>query len=148
MSVASTLHFPWSGIIELLYELRHGTTVKPLHATDTGKGLWLVGDQGVYLMANTSDGPRARTRPTDQPHFVVYARQCDPHKLPFDTWWSSKRMTFGGDDGVEFIPVAEIESLLGNPPPGGRFPLWLTIKFAPQTFTVGLAWRTASKELH
>jgi hypothetical protein len=42
----------------------------------TGKGLWLVGDQGVYLMPNT-DG-KTRT--------IAYARECDPTKLEFDEW--------------------------------------------------------------
>lgn len=55
------LNFPWTGIETLLEEIRSAKTVKPMYKRKTGKGFWLVGDQGVYLMANTSDGPMYKT---------------------------------------------------------------------------------------
>jgi hypothetical protein len=63
-------------------------------------GLWLVGDQGVYIMSNgkLADGTRA---------LVIYAEQRHP-KGDFD-WWDYKRRHFGADDGIEFL---EAERLL------------------------------------
>jgi hypothetical protein len=90
------LHFPWSGIEKLLAELIPADAVQPLYGEVTGKGLWLVGDQGVYLMSNAA-------RAGDSKPVVVYADECDPQKLPFDEWWENKRASFGGDDGVEFL---------------------------------------------
>lgn len=57
-------------------------------------GLWLVGDEGVYIMSNgkLAEGTRA---------LVIYAEQCHP-KGNFD-WWDYKRRHFGADDGIEFI---------------------------------------------
>ena len=69
-------------------------------------GLWLVGDQGVYLMSNatmTEGQERAD---------LVYAAEVDPEKLDFDTWWANKRASFGGDDGVEFLEADLIERWL------------------------------------
>lgn len=59
--------------------------------------LWLVGDQGVYLMGND----KGRVPEKDGGRPVVYARECDPTKLAFDDWWEAKHSIFGGDDGVE-----------------------------------------------
>ena len=57
-------------------------------------------------MPNTTAGKR----------IVVYARECDPTKLEFDAWWAAKRATFGDDDGIEFIPIEDIECLRQNRP--------------------------------
>jgi len=102
------LHFPWDGIEKLLTEVITAKTAQPLYGEVTGKGLWLAGDDGVYLMANTTDGEINSKRKPDEKHFVVYAEECDPTRMPFDDWWANKRMTFGGDDGVEFFSLANI----------------------------------------
>ncbi len=76
-------------------------------------GLWLVGDEGVYLMDNCvhhlPKGAGGSGR-----FFVVYADQVDPGKMPFDDWWANKNDSFGGYDGVEFIelsgPMSELLS--------------------------------------
>jgi len=62
-------------------------------------GLWLVGDQGVYIIANgkLSQGGKP---------FVVYSEQCHPGG-DID-WWEYKRRHFGGDDGVEFIAAEQL----------------------------------------
>lgn len=104
------LHFPWSDIEKLLTEVITAKTANPLYGQNTGKGLWLAGDHGIYLMANTTDGVINANRKADEKPFVVYAEECDPTKLPFDQWWNTKRMTFGGDDGVDFISLAKIVS--------------------------------------
>lgn len=54
--------------------------------------LWLVHDQGVYLMPGIVDGGKAE--------FVIYARGCDPDKNP-DTWYDRSRDLVGGDDFAE-----------------------------------------------
>lgn len=66
-------------------------------------GLWLVGDQGVYLMSNGGDGARE----IEGGH-VAYAREVNPETLPFEEWWNAKQDSFGGDDGCDFIDAASI----------------------------------------
>lgn len=70
-------------------------------------GLWLVGDQGVYLLSNADPGP---TRPPEIA--PAYAREADPERLAFEDWWAAKHASFGGDDGVEFLSAASIQSWL------------------------------------
>lgn len=87
-------------------------------------GLWLVGDDGVYLMANC-DPPVMADGTAD----VVYAEQFK--ETPKDEWWDLKRSLFGGDDGVEFLdldyPKAAIEA--------GR-DLCITLTSASMTLTL------------
>ena len=66
-------------------------------------GLWLVGDEGVYMMSSgkLSEGQRP---------LVVYAEECDPKTNP--DHWHYKRRYFGGDDGVEFLDAVELEQLI------------------------------------
>ncbi|MBC7152306.1 MAG: DUF3085 domain-containing protein [Rhizobium sp.] len=70
-------------------------------------GLWLVGDEGVYVMSN---GKLAE----GQPPLVIYAGECDPKTNP--DCWHYKRRYFGGDDGVEFIDAIELEMLIAAQP--------------------------------
>ena len=126
------LHFAWSEVEELIKEIKAGTTIKPLWEKKTGKGFWLVGDQGVYLMANTTDGPRAKARKENESAFIVYAKECDPTKMEFDECWENKRASFGGDDGAEFIDLEETERLYANPPQPDMKPQYLV---RPASFT-------------
>lgn len=68
------------------------------------RGFWLVGDEGVYLMHNGQRDAKLDQQP------LVYATECNPVTMPFDDWWEAKRRTFGGDDGVEFIPAKTVEA--------------------------------------
>ncbi|WP_320202114.1 DUF3085 domain-containing protein (plasmid) [Agrobacterium sp. rho-13.3] len=70
-------------------------------------GLWLVGDEGVYMM---SSGKLAE----GQRPLVVYAEECDPTTDPDQ--WHDKRRYFGGDDGVEFLDAVEFEQLIAAAP--------------------------------
>lgn len=70
-------------------------------------GLWLVGDEGVYVMSN---GKLAQ----GQRPLVIYAEECDPKSNP--DYWHYKRRYFGGDDGVEFIDAVELEKLVAVQP--------------------------------
>lgn len=70
-------------------------------------GLWLVGDEGGYVMSNgkLAEGQRP---------LVIYAEECDPKTNP--DYWHYKRRYFGGDDGVEFIDAVELDKLLAAQP--------------------------------
>lgn len=75
----------------------------PYYGTRPGEGetsgLWLVGDEGVYILSN---GKLAE----GQTALVIYAEQCHP-KGDVD-WWDYKRRYFGGDDGIEFIEAERL----------------------------------------
>lgn len=120
------LHFAWAEVSKTLDEVRNATSVRPLYKTDTGPGLWLVGDEGVYLMPNTTATERT----------IVYARECDPTKLDFETWWANKQVSFGGDDGVEFIDLKGIDTLATTFRTGKRHPRYLVIAITPERFSI------------
>ena len=80
-------------------------------------GLWLVGDEGVYIMSN---GKLAE----DQRPLVVYAQECDP-KTNSD-YWHYKRQHFGGDDGVEFLDAAELVKLIMAAPTATHLTIAMT----------------------
>ncbi len=73
---------------------------------DEKPGVWLVGDEGVYVMSNgkLAEGQRS---------LVIYAEECDPKTNP--DYWHYKRQYFGGDDGIDFLDaellVRSIEAL-------------------------------------
>ncbi|MFC5384677.1 DUF3085 domain-containing protein [Aquamicrobium segne] len=75
----------------------------PYYGTRPGEGekpgLWLVGDEGVYLMSNGKLA--AGERP-----LLVYSDECHPLGNP--DWYDYKRRHFGGDDSVEFIDAADL----------------------------------------
>lgn len=74
---------------------------------DEKPGLWLVGDEGVYLLSNgkLADGQRP---------LVVYAKECDPTTNP--DYWHYKRQHFGGDDGIDFLDAADLLRLIEASP--------------------------------
>ncbi len=134
------LHFEWSGIERILEEVRTAKTAKADYSGNTDKGIWLVGDQGVYLMANTSDGIHNSKMKKDDKHFVVYADQCNPDKMEFDEWWANKRASFGGDDGVEVITLEEIDRLLSKKPSPTAKPKCLLIDISPDQYGIEIVW--------
>jgi hypothetical protein len=75
----------------------------PYYGLRPGKGeipgLWLVGDQGVYIMSNgkLADGDRP---------LVIYSDECHPVGNP--DWFHYKHRHFGGDDGIEFIDAERL----------------------------------------
>jgi hypothetical protein len=121
------LTFPVRKVLKAVNEVRIAREVLTLYGTVTGPGLWLVGDEGVYLMPNTA---------TKAP-VIVYARECDPTKLPFENWWARKRATFGSDDGIEFIPLTDIEKLLSEFQKRNGPPCFFIIEITPDNFSTG-----------
>ena len=68
-------------------------------------GLWLVGDNGVYIMSNgkLAEGERP---------LVAYSEECHPVGNP--DWFDYKRRHFGGDDGIEFIDAEQLIPLINR----------------------------------
>ena len=52
-------------------------------------GLWLVGDQGIYLMSNGKPG--LLVDPGTSRNVVAMSMESDPATRP-DTWWDVKRL--------------------------------------------------------
>ncbi|MEO8685382.1 MAG: DUF3085 domain-containing protein, partial [Devosia sp.] len=79
----------------------------PYYGTRPGEGehpgLWLVGDDGVYMLSNgkLAEGQKA---------LVCYAHECNPSLNP--DCWHYKRQYFGGDDGIELLDAAEVLHLI------------------------------------
>lgn len=135
------LHFPWKEIEKALYEVETGEELRKSDFLPAEKGLWLVGDRGVYIMPNTTDGQYNCRR--DKP-LVVYARECNPETMDFEVWHENKRISFGGDDGAEFIKVEEIRELAARSPNlGCVIPAYLIIDITPQQFACRIAWQAS-----
>ncbi len=74
---------------------------------DEKPGLWLVGDEGVYILSN---GKLAE----EQRPLVVYAEECDPKTNP--DYWHYKRQHFGADDGIDFLDAKILVTLIAAAP--------------------------------
>ncbi len=86
-------------------------TADDVDPTRIPPGLWLVGDQGVYLMSNGK--PALLVDPADtRTSWPTPPRRTPP---PASTaWWEVKRAAFGGDDGVVFLELPFAEGLLAR----------------------------------
>lgn len=104
------LHFDVERLRSLVYDAEkrivEGVTPQPLYGQETGPGFWMVGDQGVYLMDNL---PFPEGQETAE---VCYADEVNPKTMEFDDWYDNKRLSFGGDDGVDFVPLLQIKDLV------------------------------------
>ena len=93
----------------------------PYYGTRPGQGeqpgAWLLGDEGVYLMANgkLAEGQRP---------FVIYAEECDPKTNP--DHWHYKRRHFGADDGIEFLDAAMLVRLIKAAPAATHITMVMT----------------------
>lgn len=113
------LAFPFAEVMELVefnaannqaraYDFDESPSQEELNKV---RNLHLVGDHGVYLMSGTVEQmPPKKKKDKKQPIMhIVYAKGCDPDKDK-DYYWK-KRDEFGGDDGVESIPVSIIKTI-------------------------------------
>lgn len=107
--------FDRDGVIALVDHAIASETHRVLYEDpSTAKaGLWLVGDQGVYLLSNGL--PSLTTEDPARPQRCVYADQVNPVTMTFDAWWEAKRAGFGGDDGVEFLDAQDMLTALHDP---------------------------------
>ena len=71
---------------------------QPSENIETPPGLWLVKDDGIYLMSNGHPGFRTDN---GERHYVVYAEGYDPRTDP--EVWLRSRDAVGGDDFCESI---------------------------------------------
>ena len=103
--------------------------------------LLLVGDQGVYLMNHSEKTmPRKNGKGKKEGWSqVVFAEECNPHKLDFDEWRYNKEDSFGGDDGCEIYPIRNLEIMCedyynkkGLPKKG--YEDFFTIELSPKRF--------------
>lgn len=135
------LHFPISEIRKGIEELKTGKETRPNYDWDKGeqvpadRGFLFVGDQGVYLMPNTTDGKYNSQKEKDSTNFVIYANECNPDILPFDEWYDNKRAYWGGDDGSEYIGLQEIEAIM----PKEKSIKHLVIDMKKDSFSIGFA---------
>lgn len=67
----------WVALQKAFEEIISAHTALELYGTATGKGLWLVGDDAVYPMPNTTDGVHHKGA---APRVVVYAEE---------NWWAT-----------------------------------------------------------
>jgi hypothetical protein len=72
-------------------------------------GLWLVGDDGVYLMSNGD--PAALASGEDEEIVFAYAAEADQCRS-FGTHRDAKNEAFGGDDGLLLLDAAFVDRLL------------------------------------
>jgi hypothetical protein len=103
------LLFDGDEVRELFEHARGCNNYRKPYGEEFGPALWLVHDQGVYLM---SAGIPHLERP-DNPEAskVAYADGCDPTKQEFDDWWHHSRELVGGDDFVEPIDLETFAKL-------------------------------------
>lgn len=69
-------------------------------------GLFLVADQGVYLMSSGSPGLLVEEGGTR--NVVAYAQESDPTSDDED-WYDAKRAIMGGDDSVDTLNLEMFE---------------------------------------
>lgn len=115
------LHFNSAGVRRLIEHVRSCSEHRTLYKKKVGPGLFLVGDNGIYLSSNgipeiLEDGTlwnRTDPWPSGTSRLVVYAEECNPKTMPFDAWWDEKQRSFGGDDGFEFLSLETVKSMIG-----------------------------------
>lgn len=113
-----SLKFPFDEVLELA-EFNLANSQSPNYIQfdlnqeelNSKRALHLVGDQGVYLMTGTverkplPEGGKYRPSKGDVMH-VLYAEGCHPsHDEDF---YERKVSEFGGDDGVEDLPLSVV----------------------------------------
>lgn len=120
MAKTANLKFDSAILKELIDHAKASTEWSMGYASNTppAPALFLVGDEGVYLMSNGKPGlPKDEEAAAKQAageeffsHKVAYAKGCSPND--FDCR-ANKLRIFGGDDGAETLPVADFEPLEG-----------------------------------
>ena len=93
--------------------------------TTEDQGLWLIKDDGIYLMSPTDKRFRnawANKSLKPEHSTVVYANGYKPSKANRDTLWD-KTHAISGDDFTEFLPL--VEGQVTNICKGGSITVWI-----------------------
>ena len=93
--------------------------------TTEDQGLWLIKDDGIYLMSPTDKRFRnawANKSLKPEHSTVVYANGYKPTKANRDTLWD-KTHAISGDDFTEFLPL--VEGQVTNICKGGSITVWI-----------------------
>ncbi len=116
----TTLVFNNNGTLSKLVDF---SRKRPRHIPYTKKttdelGVWLVKDDGIYIMAPTKENFVDNELKGSNASTVVYAKGYEPTEKNRDTLWE-KTHDVSGDDFAEFIPlhqdqVDRIVNLDGN----------------------------------
>jgi hypothetical protein len=127
------LEFDAERVKKIVEHVKSATSYPPLYGAEIGPAVLLVGDQGVYLMPNATP-PLMADGTVGEPgkagrRYVAYAKGINPDADEFDAWWEAKQNSFGGDDGVESLPLAEIETAMDMLQPGKPLRIEITDKF-------------------
>jgi hypothetical protein len=118
------MHFPRDTVEQLIAHAKAAPKHRALHGVrKTQKpGLWLVGDDGVYLLSNGDPAllafPNDKDEAKRRKQVVAYARECNPLTMQPDKVDDVKVRAFGGDDGLLFIPLTDFEGALATYPEG------------------------------
>ncbi len=104
----ASLSFPVSLVRKLVAHARGSTSFRPTYANpEPSPGLFLVADQGIYLMS--AGLPRLPDPAKPDTSRVAYARECDP--TTSGHWYEDKRALVGGDDFGEWLPLEMFDDL-------------------------------------
>lgn len=106
----SKLTFKTAEVRPLLDHAKAASEHRPTYGQDPIPSLLLVGDQGVYLM---SSGIPMLAKEKGEGSQVAYAEGTDPNGGD-DDWYDNKRALYGGDDGVDAIPLHMFEQAMAR----------------------------------
>lgn len=87
-------------------------TLDDLDRSKIPAGVWMVGDQGVYLMSNVHNSALDKVQVGFER--VVHCFETDPRNCTPEMQDDEKRRIFGGDDGVIFLEAETILALTEN----------------------------------
>lgn len=97
------LRFPAKDLLPIVQHTLAATKWKPSWGVETTEPtLWLVGDQGVYLMSAADPGDNISLTGGISLR-VVHANGLNPLIDDLDDWYNRKVSAFGGDDFVQQI---------------------------------------------
>lgn len=89
---------------------------QPGEESKASPNLFLVKDQGVYLMS--SGIPYLPREGSPKAQHLAYARGLDPSKNEFDDWYDRARRVMGGDDCSEPLSLESFQGAMEDPNAG------------------------------
>lgn len=97
-----------------IYGEEKGGNIQPDEDKRDKPGLWLVKDQGIYLMSNGVPG--LKKKPGSDALKVVYAEGYNPGNQGISVIHDKCRAAVGGDDFCEALPLDFFEEVLATKP--------------------------------